>query len=828
MVCPDSASGRPISWPSERSAGRRRTPGAGRCGGPDGAGGEVGTDLSPSEAPAPPGKDGPPGSASHSPRRFRALTAEVVGTAMLVAIATGPAVAAAKIGGVSQWELAAAAFVAISLLVVLFVSVSGAHINPAITLALWAMGRFPRERVLPYVGAQVLGAFAGSAIVLASVGSALHLGATVPAGGDWPRAMVDEFGFSFLLALSVALLVVVGPGRARLGLLAPGAVVAAATYVIGPWTGCSLNPARSLAPAALSGPLPSPAGLSRSPGGRARRSGRQGRGALTPDRREPRRSLRAARAPVADSSDLSVGARGKFRVVSWNGGCPRRRWITEPSRRRARRGPLRVHHRPSGPTTRPPGLGLLPRRGAPDHPPRHPPPLGRVGRPSRGRAGGALPLRHVRSRRRPRVLRGHRAPRRLVRRARPPTGRPAADAVRRVRAPFDDRRQRRPRLGRGARTHRPRSTDAAFAPAVPALARLRGDRRKRRHADREPPEPPRRRVQRPPFPVRRVPALPPAPDPRGPSVGRTVPSMGPPPWRSRSRRTVPVRPRQSPAAVPPRGLVRSAAKVPGPLAVPGGPRRDGDGRRDVGRGRRPGRPDLRAPPRRGPAAPGDLAEPAPGPRRGELDDPAALRGPVPGGGSGRGGRGDRVPRLHPPAARSVHGTGGAPGHHGHQPPGAAGVQQRALGGPSDPAVPERRVWGQHSRGVDGARRREHPRREPDDPRSGEQHHPDRPGRTPRGTHLARGVRSARGPPHGPLGGAGARLPRDRAVTVAPGSGPCHDGGGDPAYRPLERARRNAQAPPAAAATTIAPIAATSTRLIEGAAAAAGAGSTDAL
>lgn len=213
----------------------------------------MGTDLSPSEAPAPPGKDGPPGSASHSPRRFRALTAEVVGTAMLVAIATGPAVAAAKIGGVPQWELAAAAFVAISLPVVLFVSVSGAHINPAITLALWAMGRFPRERVLPYVGAQVLGAFAGSAIVLASVGSALHLGATVPAGGDWPRAMVDEFGFSFLLALSVALLVVVGPGRARLGLLAPGAVVSSATYVIVPWTGCSLNPARSLAPAVLSG-----------------------------------------------------------------------------------------------------------------------------------------------------------------------------------------------------------------------------------------------------------------------------------------------------------------------------------------------------------------------------------------------------------------------------------------------------------------------------------------------------------------------------------------------------------------------------------------------
>lgn len=184
---------------------------------------------------------------------LRPLGAEAAGTCLLVTIATGAAVAGADLGGVPLWTLAAAAFVAISLPVLLFVSVSGAHINPAVTLALWASGRFPRTRVLPYVAAQVAGAFVGSALVLLFLGNALHLGATVPAAGDWGRAMVGEFAFTFLLVLSVTLLVAFGAGPARLGLLAPGAVVAVATYVLGPITGCSLNPARTIAPAVLSG-----------------------------------------------------------------------------------------------------------------------------------------------------------------------------------------------------------------------------------------------------------------------------------------------------------------------------------------------------------------------------------------------------------------------------------------------------------------------------------------------------------------------------------------------------------------------------------------------
>ena len=187
-----------------------------------------------------------------NPSIRRVLAAEATGTGMLVALATGAVVAGANAGGAPLWMLAVAAFVAISLPVVLFISTSGAHINPAVTLALWAAGRFPGSRVLPYMAAQTLGALAGSAAVLWALGGALHLGATVPTDGDWAVAMAGEFGFAVLLVLSVLLLARFEPGRearsprSERGRRSRG-------DVIGPSSGCSLNPARSIAPALLSG-----------------------------------------------------------------------------------------------------------------------------------------------------------------------------------------------------------------------------------------------------------------------------------------------------------------------------------------------------------------------------------------------------------------------------------------------------------------------------------------------------------------------------------------------------------------------------------------------
>jgi aquaporin NIP len=186
------------------------------------------------------------------PLRLR-LLAEAAGTAVLVGIGTGAIVAAAEHGGGSAGLLAVAWFLAVTIPVLGVAWVSGAHLNPAVTLSLATANRFPWREVAPYALAQVAGAFGGSAAVWALLGGGAHLGATVPHGIAALEVVPLECVFTFALSLSVLYLTQPGARRSRRHLLLPGVVVGVSTFVIGPWTGSSLNPARSLAPAVLSG-----------------------------------------------------------------------------------------------------------------------------------------------------------------------------------------------------------------------------------------------------------------------------------------------------------------------------------------------------------------------------------------------------------------------------------------------------------------------------------------------------------------------------------------------------------------------------------------------
>jgi len=186
------------------------------------------------------------------PLWWRSL-AEAGGTALLVGIGTGTIVAGSGTPGFPQWALALAWFSAVALPILLFVSVSGAHLNPAVSLALASSGRIAWREVPAYWAGQFAGAFLGSTAVLILVGSAAHLGATVPTGGNLPRAFLSEAGFTALLVAAVFYLADAGQGTGRWRLFLPPAAVGLSTYVIGPWTGSSLNPARTIAPAILSG-----------------------------------------------------------------------------------------------------------------------------------------------------------------------------------------------------------------------------------------------------------------------------------------------------------------------------------------------------------------------------------------------------------------------------------------------------------------------------------------------------------------------------------------------------------------------------------------------
>lgn len=132
---------------------------------------------------------------------------------------------------------------------------SGAHLNPAVTLAFALTRHFPRREALAYVAAQVMGAIAAAALLLAIWPSApAHLGTTVPSVDDG-SAFVYEAVLTALLMFTIMAVATdtraVGAGAA----IAIGGTVGLDALFGGPITGASMNPARSIGPALVSGEL---------------------------------------------------------------------------------------------------------------------------------------------------------------------------------------------------------------------------------------------------------------------------------------------------------------------------------------------------------------------------------------------------------------------------------------------------------------------------------------------------------------------------------------------------------------------------------------------
>ncbi|HEX19528.1 MAG TPA: MIP family channel protein [Acidiferrobacteraceae bacterium] len=132
--------------------------------------------------------------------------------------------------------------------------VSGAHINPAVTVAFWLAKRLPGREVAPYIISQVLGGLLASAILLLVFSGHKTLGATISSIDG-----VKAFGFEIVLTFLLMFVIIhVSEGAKEKGLMAGaaiGAMVGLEAMFAGPVTGASMNPARSLAPALVSGEL---------------------------------------------------------------------------------------------------------------------------------------------------------------------------------------------------------------------------------------------------------------------------------------------------------------------------------------------------------------------------------------------------------------------------------------------------------------------------------------------------------------------------------------------------------------------------------------------
>lgn len=198
--------------------------------------------------------------------------AEFLGTALILFFGTG-CVAAMKVAGASfgQWEISIIWGLAVSMAVYLSAGISGAHLNPAVTIAFWLFGNFERNKVPVYIIAQMAGAFCGAALVYVLYSSLIENYEIVHHIARGTRESLELAGIfstypSLLLtntqafcvetvitAILLAMIMAIsddhnGLPRGALAPLLTGFTIAIIGASMGPLTGFALNPARDLGP----------------------------------------------------------------------------------------------------------------------------------------------------------------------------------------------------------------------------------------------------------------------------------------------------------------------------------------------------------------------------------------------------------------------------------------------------------------------------------------------------------------------------------------------------------------------------------------------------
>jgi aquaporin Z len=188
---------------------------------------------------------------------WRRLFAEAWGTFLLVLVAAGGGVVAARSGGtVTPGMIVVAPGLMVMAIIYFMGTVSGAHLNPVVSLAFAVRGNFPWGRVPGYVLAQMIGAVAAALYLQAMFGTVGALGATVPGHG-----VTNTTAFAMEVVLSAGLVNTIlgtASGARNIGAngaIAVGGYIALAGLWAAPISGASMNPARSLAPDLLRGDL---------------------------------------------------------------------------------------------------------------------------------------------------------------------------------------------------------------------------------------------------------------------------------------------------------------------------------------------------------------------------------------------------------------------------------------------------------------------------------------------------------------------------------------------------------------------------------------------
>jgi len=183
---------------------------------------------------------------------MKRCVAEAIGTFALVFAGTGAIVTnEVSNGAITHAGIALTFGLVVLAMIYTLGDISGAHLNPAVTLGFWIARRLPGRDVVPFIVSQILGAISASLVLRILFPGNRLLGATLPAGSE-AQSFILEFILTLLLMLTI---LSVSTGAKEKGItagIAVGSVIALEAMFAGPISGASMNPARSLAPVLVS------------------------------------------------------------------------------------------------------------------------------------------------------------------------------------------------------------------------------------------------------------------------------------------------------------------------------------------------------------------------------------------------------------------------------------------------------------------------------------------------------------------------------------------------------------------------------------------------
>ncbi len=186
--------------------------------------------------------------------RTRALVAEAIGTFALVFAGAGAVMVDARTRQLGHVGVAITFGLVIMVMIYAVGHVSGAHFNPAVSLAFAVSRQFPWTRAVAYWAAQIAGALLAAVLLRASLGSDAHVGATLPSGSQG-QSFVWEAVLTFFLMFVIMAVATDTRAVGEAAAIAIGGTVGLDAMFGGPISGASMNPARSLGPAVVSGDL---------------------------------------------------------------------------------------------------------------------------------------------------------------------------------------------------------------------------------------------------------------------------------------------------------------------------------------------------------------------------------------------------------------------------------------------------------------------------------------------------------------------------------------------------------------------------------------------